>query len=300
VSFIDRLDHELAARRVAPARRRRILLEYADHIRSDPSCEDRLGDPGELAQTFAAELAADDVRRTTGETFLALSLAAVALVVGQLLIAPGGGYPGFNNGISIAISIPALLMLLVAPQVALVSGMLAVLRAARRWRPRRLPDAEVALIYRRCAVAGAAGLVTCAGLLLYVVNFVGRMAPWWLVTQGLLAAIAGACLVVVAVRAHRAQRTIGDVVGSAGGIVDDIPPLRPIAAHPVRWIALAAVAGLVGGSALGGVAERSLIEGLERGTFEGLVVAGGLTLALGTTVRRRSAAAQRRSSSRFH
>jgi hypothetical protein len=299
VSFIDRLDHELATRRVPPGARRRIRLEYADHIASDPCSEDRLGDPGELAQTFAAELAADDVRRATGETFAALSLAAVALVVGQGLIGHGGGYPGFDTGISVAISIPALLMLLIAPQVALVSGALAALRALRRRRARRLPDAEVALIYRRGAVAGAAGLVTCAGLLLYVANFAGRMSAWWLATQAALAAIAGACLIVVAARSRRASRTIAGVAGAAGGIVDDIPPLRPVAAHPAGCLALATVAGLLGGTVLGGVAERSLIEGLERGTFEALVLAGGLAVAL-ASVRRRSAGSQRRSISQHH
>jgi hypothetical protein len=294
VSFIDRLDHELATRRVPPAARRRILLEYADHIASDPSSEGRLGDPRELAQTFAAELAADDVRRSTAETFVALSLAAAAVVVGQGMIGRGGGYPGFDTGISIAISIPALLMLVIAPQVALVSGTLAAMRALRRRLALRLPDAEVALIYRRCAVAGAAGLVTCAGLLLYVANFVGRLSAWWLATQAALAAIAGAGLIVVAARSRRASRTVAGVAGAAGGIVDDIPPLRPFAAHPVGCLALATVFGLLGGTVLGGVAEGSLIEGLQRGTFEAVVLGGGLAVAL-ASARRRSARSRRRS-----
>lgn len=276
--FIEKLDGELAARRVRSGMRRRIALEYADHLECEPASEARLGDPAELAGEFAAELAADDARITARNTFLALALAALALVAGQLTIVPAGGYPGVNGGAETALAMVAILTILIAPQIALVAGSLAALRAFRRRGSRRLPDAEVALIYRRSSVARAAGLATGAALLLYVVNFTQQMAGWWLALQGGMAIVAIGALTVVAMQARRSRRTIAAVPGPSGGIVDDIPPMALIATH--RRTACVAVALLAGacGAVLGGVAERSLIEGLERGTFEALVV--GVCLAL--------------------
>lgn len=277
-AFIDRLDRELAARRVRTGMRRRIALEYADHLACDPSSEARLGDPAELAGAFAAELAADDARTTARNTFLALVLAALALVAGQLTIVPAGGYPGYNGGTATALAMTAIVTILIAPQIALVAGSLAALRAFRRRGSRRLPDAEVALIYRRSSVAGAAGLALCAALLLYVVNFSGQMAAWWVALQTGLAAGAATALTWVAVQARRSRQTVAAVPGPSGGIVDDLPPMALIAAHPRSACVAAALLAGAAGTVLGGVAERSLIEGLERGTFEALVV--GVCLAV--------------------
>jgi hypothetical protein len=287
VSFTNRLDHELAARRVRSGARRRILLEYRDHIACEPSSADRLGDPAELAQTFAAELAADDARRVTRDTFLGLVLAAVALVAGQVALGASSSYPGFDHGISTAISLPAILMIVIAPQVALVSGSLAALRALRRRHACQLPDDEVRLMYRRCSVARAAGLTTCAGLVLYVLNFAQRLPFWLLAMQAGLALVATAVLIVAAVQARHSRLTIADVAGPAGGIIDDLPPLAPIAAYPGITCMLATIAVGGAGTALGAYAEHSWIEGLERGGFEAVVVAFGLAIALAVTRRHR-------------
>lgn len=270
--FLERLDSELAARRVRPTMRRRIGLEYADHIACDPASEARLGEPAKLAGAFAAELAADDARTIARNTFLALAVAALALVAGQLTISAAGGYPGYNGGAAASVAMLAILTILIAPQIALLAGSLAALRAFRRRHSRRLPDAEVALIYRRSSVAGAAGLATGAGLLLYVVNFAGQMAGWWVVLQGGLAIVAIFALALVTVQARRSRRTIAAVPGPSRGIVDDIPLIGLISTH--RRSACVAAVLLAGASVtlLGGAAERSLIEGLERGAFEALVV----------------------------
>jgi hypothetical protein len=287
VSFTQRLDHELAARQVRPSARRRVLLEYSDHIACEPSSEDRLGDPAQLAQTFAAELAADDARHLTRTTFLGLVLAAVALIAGQVGIGQSGAYPGFDHGTSVAIALPAILMILIAPQVALVSGSLAALRAVRRWRARQLPDNEVRLMYRRCSVARAAGLVTCAGLLLYVINFTQLLPAWLLAMQAGLALAAAAVLTLAAVQARRGRRTVAGVAGPAGDIIDDLPPLAPIAAYPRMACVLATIAVGGAGTLLGANAEHSLVEGLERGGLEALVAAFGLTIMLTVTRRYR-------------
>jgi hypothetical protein len=287
--FIERLDRELANRRVRRSLRRRIALEYADHLACDPEAEKRLGDPGELAGAFAAELAADDARSVARNAFAALSLAALALVCGQLTIAPAGGYPGYNNGLSTALAVPTILTILIAPQIALVAGSLAALRALRTRGSSRLPDAEVALIRRRSAVAVGAGLVTCAAMMLYATDHTQQMAGWWVALQLGLATAAALALTLVAVRAQNSRRTIGAVPGPSGGIVDDVPPLAHVATHPrAACIAAVLLAGTAG-TVLGGVAERSVIEGLERGTFEAIVV--GVCLAV--TLRLAAAGAAR-------
>jgi hypothetical protein len=278
--FIQRLDHELANRGVRRTMRRRIALEYADHLACDPDAESRIGDPQHLAGEFAAELAVDDARRVARNAFAALALTALALVVGQLTISAAGGYPGYNNGLSTALAVPTILTILIAPQIALVAGCLAALRALRRRGSRLLPDAEVALIHRRARIAVGAGLALCVALLLYAVDHTQEMAGWWVALQIGLATAAGLALIVVAVQAHRSRQTIGAVPGPSGGLVDDLPPLALAANHRrATCITAALLAGAVG-AVLGGVAERSLIEGLERGTFEAIVVAVCLALAL--------------------
>lgn len=93
----------------------------------------------------------DDLAR---DAFLALVLAAAALMAGELATGPAG----FDAGRSVVLAVPVLLAIVVGPQVALVPGTPAAWRAwARRLRHRRavpLPralrgrDAEVALVRR--------------------------------------------------------------------------------------------------------------------------------------------------------
>jgi hypothetical protein len=293
-AFLERLDHELANRGVRRTLRRRIALEYADHLACDPESEPELGDPGELAGEFAAELAADDARRVARNAFMALALTALALVVGQLTIAAAGGYPGYNNGFSTALAIPTILTILIAPQIALVAGSLAALRAFLTRGSRRLPDAEVLLIRRRSAIAVGAGLATCVAMVLFATDHTRQMAGWWIALQVGLAAAAAWALAMVAVQARQSRRTVGAVPGPSGGIVDDVPPLALVVAHPRAVCAAAAISAGVAGTVLGGVAERSLIEGLERGTFEAIVVGVCLavTLRLSTGVVSRGRAPQ--------
>jgi hypothetical protein len=75
------------------------------------------------------------------------------LIVSLITLARFAHYPGYSNGISISLFFPALLGMVVAPQVALVAGTLSALRALRRRRAVRLPAQEIALIHRRTSVA---------------------------------------------------------------------------------------------------------------------------------------------------
>jgi hypothetical protein len=120
------------------------------------------------------------------------------------------------------------------------------------------------------------------------------MAGWWVALQIGLAAAAALALTAVAFQASRSRHTVGAVPGPSGGIVEDLPPLALVASHPRAACAAAAITAGVAGTVLGGIAERSLIEGLERGTFEGLVVGVCLvvTLRLSNAVAARGRAPQ--------
>jgi hypothetical protein len=170
MNWLQILVEELAARGVPGRARHRIVLELRDHIACEPGCEERLGDPGALAGTFADELASARSRRSATNAFVALAVTALALAI-SLLTLGRIGYPGFNHGLTPALFWPALVGMFLAPQVALLSGTLAALRAVRRRGAIVLPAAELALIARRTRIALAAGLGTGAGMELYVLNF---------------------------------------------------------------------------------------------------------------------------------
>jgi hypothetical protein len=142
MSWLDDLSRELRSRGVPGRDRRRIVLELRDHIACEPGCEERLGNPRELAVTFADELATAEARSSALATFAALAVAAVVLIVSQITLARFAHYPGYSNGISTLLFFPAILGMLVAPQIALVAGSLAAWRALRRRRAVSLPAGE--------------------------------------------------------------------------------------------------------------------------------------------------------------
>ena len=226
MSWLDDLSGELRARRVPRRVRHRILLELRDHIACEPGCEDRLGDPRELAVSFADELATSEARGSAFGTFAALAVAALVLIVSLITLGRFAHYPGYSNGISTLLFFPALLGMVVAPQVALVAGTLAAWRALRRRRVASLPADEIGLIHRRARVALAAGFATMAGLELYVVDFSERLPAWWLGLVGGLAAVAGVGLFAAARTLVRARAIVSGAQGQAGDIYDDLPRAR--------------------------------------------------------------------------
>jgi hypothetical protein len=280
MSWLETLAAELRARGVPARERRRILLELHDHIDCEPGCEDRLGAPRELAASFADELATARTRSGALRAFGALSLAAAALAISQLAIGTAGGHPGFSNGISLWLFFPALIGMFFAPQIALVAGTLAALRAVRRRGVAGLPAAELGLIGRRARVALLAGFATVAGLELYVIDFSQRLPAWYLGLVGGLATVAGAALCATLRGLTSAQAIVSTMPGTAGDVYDDLPLLGRhwLRRSPRR---LGVVAALVVGGATTlffAHAESSLQEGLERGVVEGLAAATGFAL----------------------
>jgi len=281
MSWLDRLARELAARGLTGGDRRRIILELDDHIACEPGVEARLGDPVELAATFADELATSTARRSAYVVFAALVTAAVALIVPQL--APGTAsniFPGFTSGLSLWLFFPALLGMYVAPQVALVAGTLAAWRAVRHRRDLVRPAAELALVRRRAWIALGAGLATVAGIELYVLDFVAVLPAWWLVLTGGLGAVAACALLFAGKELASAGELRSGTTGPAGDVFDDLPIIHYswLRRHP--W-ALGALGSMLVGLAMTlfmAHAERSVTEGLQRGVFEALAAAVGFVL----------------------
>ncbi len=286
MSWLEHLSAELTARGVTGRTRRRIIAELEDHIACDPGSETRLGDPTELAATFADELATSAARRSAYRVFAALVTAAIALVVPQLVLRGAhNGYPGFASGLSLALFLPALLGMFVAPQVALVAGTLAAWRAVCHRSARLRPSAELALIRRRAWAALGAGLATVVGIELYVIDFVAVLPVWWLALTAGLAAVAGAALLVAAGELGRAGALRSATPGPAGDVFDDVPLINHSWLRRYPW-GLGALATLLVGLVMTlfvAHAERSLIEGLERGIAEALAAAAGFVV-LGRTI----------------
>jgi hypothetical protein len=94
MSWLETLSAELRARGIIGREHHRIVLELRDHITCEPGCEDRLGDPEELAAEFADELATDRARRSALDAFAALAAATgFALLGGAIGVAAAGPEP---------------------------------------------------------------------------------------------------------------------------------------------------------------------------------------------------------------
>lgn len=78
MSWLDELELELKGAGVPAAQRRRIIAEFADHLASDPGCEERLGSPAALAPLLAE---VHLVPRTKRGSVLACVVAVATLLV---------------------------------------------------------------------------------------------------------------------------------------------------------------------------------------------------------------------------
>jgi hypothetical protein len=279
MTWLDRLGDALAARGVGGRDRERILLELSDHIACEPGCEARLGDPVQLAETFADELATGRARRGTWEVFGALVLTAVVLVVSQVTLGRLG-YPVFSHGLSPVLFFPGLAGIFIAPQVALVAGTLAAVRCLRRRRAPRLAAAEIALIRRRAWIALAAGLATVVGLELHVIDFERVLPAWWLTLTATLAAIAGLALLSAARELRSGGTVTSTATGPAGDVFDDLRLIRSswLRRNPWRLGAAASLAVGLAFMLFEAHVEHSWVEGLQRGMLEGLAAAVGFLL----------------------
>jgi hypothetical protein len=252
---IDELGRELTRVGIRGARRDRILAEFADHLVCDPAAQ--LGDPRQLAEQFADELATSAARRTAFWTFGALVVTASALVVAQGSLPT---IPDIAAGRSLVLAGFSTLGMVIGSQVAFVAGCLAALRALRFGGVH-----EVGLVRRRISVALGAGAVTAAGSALYAVNFWEVVPDWWAVLTVACAGAAALPLAGTAFAFARAGRLAVSRADAARGLSADLGPL----AQPVLIGAAAVIVMLVATAVL----EGSLLQGLIRAGFEAFAFA---------------------------
>jgi hypothetical protein len=277
VTYLDRLDRELGRAGIGGRLRARILAEVADHLAEGE--ESRFGDPAELAQLFADELATDRSRRAAFLAFGALAAAGTAIAAAWLAAA-AAGWPDIASAQWAPLGVLAAIGMLVCPQVSFAAGLLMGLRAFRRRREPRLPATELALLGRRTRVALAFGALSLAATGLYAFEFRAQLDSWYgtwvpVGTAALLLPLAG-----TAVLTSRAAAVRSSVAGEAGDVFDDLPlrlPRKP-------WLLCGGTAATVGLAALIGAPGH---EGIRNAIVEVvLVVAGFVTLGKRLGLRR--------------
>jgi hypothetical protein len=270
--YLHELSHELAAHGIRGRRRRRILLETDDHLRSDPDAEQRFGSAREVANAFAAELGAQASRRAAVSAFAALGVAGAVYAVSFVSL----GFAGPpTETLDPALGALAFALMIVAPQVSFVAGALALLRTLRRRDERVIPTGELVVIRRRTCVALLFGLVTMGALVLYAYEFRAELAGWWLTLTYTSATGASVLLALAAAPALAATRLRPQVGGQPGDVFADVgasfgdDPWRfarrvSVAAGLVVWVAAAA--------------QGDPFDGLIQGVFEGLACFGAFAV----------------------
>ena len=284
--YLRELERRLGAVGVRGRAARRILAEAEDHLREAAATDDedgaiqRFGHADRVAQMVAAELG---VRRTcaaTYWTFVALALAGIAFTIALLLMPAAGGWPDLFGGRFGGAGVVIGVALLVFPQIAFVSGCLALVRALRLRSARSAADSELRLLRRRGAVALTGTVVTLAALVAYAFDFRAEIASWWTLSVLTISLALVVPLLAAAIGLAWSARLAVTTAGRAGDVFDDLAPLLRVDVvrrldlpeHPWRFAMLCAgavgVAGFVGGA----WAEGGPGSGLARGGFEAVAL----------------------------
>jgi hypothetical protein len=278
MSWLAELHAELGRAGIRGRTRRRIELEFADHVACEPGCEGRLGAPREVAQRFASELRIVRTRRATWVGFLALAVAACGLAATTRAYSAAGGWPDVPGWRGLTVALTGIVILF-ASQVAFVAGMLGVARSYAVRGRRDVPAGELALVQRRLVVGLAAGVATIAGMTVHVVLLWGVMPLSWDIVALTSVAVPAAALAGAVGLLVMAREVTPAGAGPAAGLAADVPDrLKPLTARPGLLLLLVGLP--VSLIVLAGTAhaEQSLLEGLERGVAEGLAIVGGFAL----------------------
>jgi hypothetical protein len=236
--YIGRLWKELGAVGIRGRARARILAEAADHLAEGE--EERFGDPRELAQLFADELATDATTRAAFGAFAALGLAGAGFAAGWLLLILQGT-ADITSADVLPLGLVAAFALIACPQISFAAGLLALLRAHRLSKLRAAPAAELALLARRTNTALAFGTAAMVAFAVYAVDYHAAFSH----TQVLAGAIGATVLTLPLGAAAIASRAAGavhsSVPGGAGDMFDDVP--LPLPHRP--WLLCLALAGVL-------------------------------------------------------
>jgi HAAS len=283
--FVDDLATQLAELGVKGERAERFVEEARDHLLEaardgEEEAIRRFGPSGDIARLIAAEVATAETRAATLATFGALALVGLGYVAVLMLVPAAGGWPDIFGGRIDAIGPISGVALAVLPQIAFVSGCLALLRALRLREAPVVADPDLRLLRRRSIVATAAAAGALAAVAAYALNFGGSLAAWWTWTAVATCTLLVLPLGAAAIGIARSSVPAAASGGPAGDVFDDLSPLfdlRPVRAlelpqHSWRFAILcAAAAGLVG--LVGGwYAEGDPGSGLVRGGFEALAL----------------------------
>jgi hypothetical protein len=232
--YLDRLDHELRARR---APRRRLLAEAEDHLRSaaeelvagrrsfadaEQEAIERFGTPPEVAHRFAHAKASSTARAAVGwaaAAFLAYCTAALVF-----LAAAPDWLRDFPHGA------PSTLAL----QVAAV----ALALTAIRFRRRRVFDEERLRLIANGALTAALAVAAGAGAELFIALTRPAAAPWADAPAPIGAFALAAVLCTPAVLAAAVSHTRASGLGWHGEagftLADDVEAIVPGLGRPVR------------------------------------------------------------------
>ena len=263
-AYLRRLEHDLSERGVRGASARRVLDEARDHLlelQDRDGTIERFGESGEVATQIAAQLATTRAIRSTYGAFSALALAGCAYVGFMGLIGLEGS-PDLFAGRHELLGVGATIALALFPQIAFVSGCLALLRALRLRRAAVVSREERDVIRSRATVALAAAGVTAFSMMVWSVEFRVDAVLLALASASAVALAAGTAAVV---RAGRPQAVAG---GPAGDVFDDLG----FRIDPWRFALLFAAAVAVAGFVAGWVAEGDPGSAVVRAGFEGVAV----------------------------
>jgi hypothetical protein len=283
--YLRRLAVELAQEGVRGRAAKRVLAEARDHlleltsVHGERGAVAHLGKSGTLARAVAIHLATTWTRRATYGAFAALALTGMAYLGVFVIVNVGGGWPDLFGGEIAALGVASVLGATLFPQVAFVSGCLALLRAFRLRSGHTLPAGELRVMRSRAAIALAAGGLTWISLALFAIEFrdAPPLEPWVPASVLALCVLAAVALGAGAIalsrsarpRAAPGRRAAGDVFDDLGPIFQ-LPPLRSLRAHPWRFagifaggVALSAFGmGLVNEGDAQGAVLQAVIEGL--------------------------------------
>ncbi len=285
-AYLDELSAQLGGLGVRGGRRRRILAETEDHLRSDPGATQRFGDPAEIAQAFANDLGTAGALRAPLWAFAALAVSgifygAMYLAWSGFVVSNGQTAVRSASGVvqTLASAKPpwlgllATAVLVLAPQVAFVTGVLALMRALRLHGRSSVPAAEVQVLRRRTATAIASGLATVGALALFAQQFSAQLPSWsaGVLGWGVVGAVASAMVLVACGAAGLRTATVRVAVpGSAGDLFDDLGPVVPAPLRGRPWaIAVTASCGLGLLVWFAGIAASDPYDGALRGIAEG-------------------------------
>lgn len=265
MTYTETLWRELRSVGIRGRLRKRIAAEIADHLACDPNAD--LGAPDQLARQFADELGTSLARRAALGAFVALAFAGTLFAVAFLA---HRGILRSASGTTRPFSELAGWLMVVGPQVALVAGTLAGLRAIRRRRATAITREEAGVIRRRATVGVLAGLASMVGLG-WMALILGHRAPDWWVTLTLAVSAAGVVALLATGPLMLAAARVRPVASGPGGdLGDDLGALMPGRLRDRPWAFALVVAGVVAlVIALAGVVQSDPFDGVLRGLADG-------------------------------